>query len=145
MDTKDFLDMNLSPNFKLKEFILLPQWEISVLPSEEILTNLKTLANKLEEVRTLIKSPLKITSGYRPKIYNKFIGGSLGSMHLQGLAADVFPQDVKLKDAVEILIANVSSLQIRLEILPLTCNWIHIDLKQPVDGMRLFYPVKKGA
>ncbi len=47
------------------------------------------LVNKLEDLRTAIGLPIKITSGYRSKDYNTRVGGAKDSQHLYGKAADI--------------------------------------------------------
>lgn len=44
---------------------------------------------KLQALRTAWGRPMVITSGARCRAHNAAIGGSVGSMHLRGLAADV--------------------------------------------------------
>ena len=44
---------------------------------------------KLDTLRSLLKVPLVITSGYRTPSYNKKIGGAPQSRHLKGHAADI--------------------------------------------------------
>src|SRR5439155_24929516 len=51
--------------------------------------NLTRLAATLERVRQAVGNlPLHITSGYRSPELNARVGGSVNSMHMQGLAAD---------------------------------------------------------
>jgi putative chitinase len=52
------------------------------------MANLKVLAEGLEQVRSLLDSPIFITSGYRSPTLNRFIGGSQSSAHCLGFAAD---------------------------------------------------------
>lgn len=57
------------------------------------------LINALEELRTKLKKPLKILSGYRCAKHNAEVGGAQASEHTTGLAADVaLPKGVSLKD-----------------------------------------------
>lgn len=78
---------NLSPNFKLKEFLKNGSLE-GVTP--EIYANLKKLANALENVRKLCgNKSIHINSGFRTKAHNKAVGGEPGSRHMYGQAADI--------------------------------------------------------
>lgn len=47
------------------------------------------LVEILERLRHYYGAPIKINSGCRCKIYNKSIGGSPRSRHMEGLAADI--------------------------------------------------------
>jgi uncharacterized protein YcbK (DUF882 family) len=58
-------------------------------PTPEILKNLRIMAAKLEEIRSLLGVPVLVSSGYRCPALNKAVGGSKGSAHLLGLAADI--------------------------------------------------------
>lgn len=42
-----------------------------------------------EEIRDLIECPLQVGNGYRPKDYNKAVGGSRRSQHIQFRALDL--------------------------------------------------------
>ena len=46
------------------------------------------LAEKLQLLRDKVDRPLKITSGYRCILHNAAVGGSSGSKHRYGMAAD---------------------------------------------------------
>lgn len=57
---------------------------------ERLLPNVQALIkNILDPLREKIGKPLHITSGYRSPEYNKIIGGSINSQHMNGEAADI--------------------------------------------------------
>jgi hypothetical protein len=59
-------------------------------PAAEIVANLRILAEGLEQVMAALDGrPLRINSGFRCAQLNSAIGGAAGSMHMQGLAADI--------------------------------------------------------
>ena len=59
-------------------------------PSEEVIENLRTLANELfEPLRGRWEKPLYISSGYRSVELNRAIGGSGNSQHCKGEAIDI--------------------------------------------------------
>ena len=74
-------DIQLTDNFTLDEFV-------NHLPEGNIVKLDMDLTNKLEELRKVV-GPIKVTSGYRTKEFNKKVGGSKNSYHLDGLAADI--------------------------------------------------------
>jgi zinc D-Ala-D-Ala carboxypeptidase len=84
--------MNLSTHFTLSE-LTNSDWaernNVDNTPPQDVIVNLKLIAEKLEEVRTLLDHPIIISSGYRNSKVNKAIGGKPTSKHIQGLAADI--------------------------------------------------------
>jgi hypothetical protein len=59
-------------------------------PTPEHLENFKLLAEKVfEPIRLHFKEPIFISSGYRSKDLNDFIGGSASSQHCKGQAIDI--------------------------------------------------------
>ena len=59
-------------------------------PGEEVRTNLKRLAQRLEGLRAdLGGHPVTVTSGYRCLEHNRRVGGARRSRHLSGEAADI--------------------------------------------------------
>ena len=72
---------------------------ISNLPDFWVIDNIREkLLPALNELREAWGSPIKITSGFRCKELNDKIGGVETSLHLKGLAADLYPgnDDFKL-------------------------------------------------
>ena len=55
----------------------------------------------LDNLRDLVREPLRVNSSYRSEEYNKSIGGSLKSTHMYGIAADLLSsfQDFELGSA----------------------------------------------
>ncbi len=53
----------------------------------------KTLVEKLNTVRELLKEPITITSGVRCLKHNRFIGSKDTSSHIKGLAVDIKATD----------------------------------------------------
>ncbi|WP_144630274.1 D-Ala-D-Ala carboxypeptidase family metallohydrolase [Bordetella genomosp. 13] len=84
--------MNLSPHFALAELVASQTAErrrIDNIPTDVVLSNLYTLADRLETVRGILGGlPMLISSGYRSQALNRALGGSITSAHMLGLAAD---------------------------------------------------------
>lgn len=83
--------MNLSAHFTLEELTFSEYAARNGLkndPPPRIVENLQFLAERLEEVRALLRVPMRITSGFRSDAVNAAVGGSLTSQHRFGLAAD---------------------------------------------------------
>jgi len=127
-------------HFEWQEFLWLPQWRVMVYPSSEIAANLVVVARKMEKIRELLgNKPITVTSGFRPKLYNKKIGGAEFSAHMKGLACDFQHSDLKAMIVRERLYPHLEDLKIRMENLP-SANWVHIDLKEPGFSGRYFMP-----
>jgi hypothetical protein len=89
--------MKLSEHFALAEFTRSESAKrhgVSNEPTPEHLENIKVLCEKiLEPIRTKF-GPLNISSGYRSKVLNHYIGGALSSQHCEGKAADIDQDDM---------------------------------------------------
>lgn len=136
-----FLDSVIpsTTHFTWSEFLWLPKWKIHALPDEETYFNIITTAKKMQDIRDILKAPIKITSGYRPPEYNALIGGAKKSAHIYGLACDFQANDYTAKEVRSILLPFLDKLDIRME--DHTGNWTHIDLMiVPPKGKRFFKP-----
>lgn len=90
--------MKLSNNFSLNEFLVSQTAERiggEILeqqsnPSSDVVRNLRYLTIKtLQPMRTLLKTSMSISSGYRCELLNTAIKGSKTSQHIKGEAADI--------------------------------------------------------
>jgi len=82
--------MNLSPNFTLEELTHTDHRNLENEPNETELTNLKRLAEFLEEVKALLGGkPIIVNSAFRSKAVNDAVGSSDKSQHRLGCAADI--------------------------------------------------------
>ena len=95
-------DIQLSPHFKLNEFIksrTARENGIDNTPPPEAVENLRALCiHTLEPLREALGLPIIITSGYRCKVLNERITHhSATSQHMQGEAADFVVQGSKFK------------------------------------------------
>lgn len=84
--------MKLSEHFALAEFTRSESAKrhgVSNEPTPEHLENIKLLCEKVLEPIRVKFGPLNISSGYRSKALNHYIGGALKSQHCEGKAADI--------------------------------------------------------
>ncbi len=86
--------MKLSENFTLQEYLVSQtalEHKISeqFAPPEKVITNIKILNGYVQQARTLMNRPFKITSGYRCKALNTRVGGVSNSEHLTGQGVDI--------------------------------------------------------
>lgn len=88
--------MKLSEHFTLDELThseMAVRFSLDNSAPSDVIENLKVLAAGLEEVRELLGCPMHVNSAYRALAVNRAVGGSSGSAHCVGLAADfVAPQ-----------------------------------------------------
>lgn len=84
-------DINISPNFKVKEFKCKDG-------SDEILLDSSFIKLKLQAIRDHFGKPVTINSAYRTVSYNKKVGGATNSYHTKGRAFDIVVKDVPLND-----------------------------------------------
>ena len=84
-------------HFKIDEFVksqTATAQSIANVPSAEGLKNLETLVHcVLDPLREAWGAPIIVTSGYRCPVLNARVGGAKNSYHLQGMAADIRPQN----------------------------------------------------
>lgn len=55
----------------------------------------RELIVRLNAIRSRFKKPIIVNSGYRSPEHNKAVGGVKNSTHVQGIAADIRPEDLK--------------------------------------------------
>ena len=80
-------ELNLSKNFKVKEFACKDG-------SDKILIDLDVIP-KIQALRDYTGLPITIISGYRTESYNEKCGGAKSSYHLQGMAVDLYCKGLK--------------------------------------------------
>lgn len=127
--------MQLSRNFTLAQLTHSDTAEargIDNEPPPEVIENLRRLAAGLEQVQSRLGHAIEISSGYRCAQLNAAIGGSSGSQHVQGLAADFCcpgfgtPIDIA-RDLVD---SGIDFDQVILEF----ARWVHISFGAPPRG-----------
>ena len=98
-------------------------------PNEQQSANLELLrVTCLEPIREALACPIIITVGFRSAELNAAVGGVATSEHLEGLAADFYPQQGTLLDAFNQLRTNPDIVYDQL-ILETGC--IHVGLERP--------------
>lgn len=107
---------NLSKHFTTEEFQC-HHCGLLVKIDEELLL-------KLEKLRTLLKVPIKINSGYRCPEHNAEIGGAVGSYHIKGMAADIFAAGYRPAEIAEI------AKMVGFNGIGIYENWLHVDTRE---------------
>lgn len=115
--------MKLSSNFNLSEFASAD----GKAPSGEVLRNLTELAKQLEVLRSNIKLPIRVTSGFRSKEHNAKIGGALNSFHVLGMAADIQVKGMTPKQVADVVEKLISEGKMREGGVGIYRTWLHYD------------------
>jgi hypothetical protein len=141
--------MKLSAHFALSEFTRSESAKREGLdntPTAEHLENLKTLCEKVLEPIRLRFGSINISSGYRGKMLNHFIGGSVSSDHCVGRAADIDMDDsgtgVTNKEIFEYIKNNLEFDQLINEF---NYSWVHVGYRQGANRKQVLNAVKEGG
>lgn len=133
--------MKLSNNFSLKELTKSQTAErkgISNEPeSDDIVENLRHLAENVLQVVRDEFGPTVINSGYRSPALNAAIGGSSKSQHSKGEAADIEVPGVSNLEIAEYIRDNLEFDQLILEAYrdgDPSSGWVHVSLKRDGDN-----------
>ena len=121
--------MQLTEHFTLEEMTVseaAPRFGIDNSCPSVLIPNLVKTAMHLEAIRTLLKTPINVVSGYRRPELNKIIGGSDNSAHLLGLAVDIYCPRFDSPAMTAILINdNIEKLEVDQVILEFG-RWVHV-------------------
>jgi zinc D-Ala-D-Ala carboxypeptidase len=139
--------MKLTAHFDLSEFTRSESAKREGLdntPTSEHLENLKVLCEKVLEPIRLRYGSINISSGYRGKMLNHFIGGSVNSDHCLGRAADIDMDDsgsgVTNKEIFEYIKDNLEFDQIINEF---NYAWVHVGYRQGANRKQVLKAVKE--
>jgi len=118
--------------------------------SVEIQANLKSLLNKINQVRTLWAKSMTVTSGLRTmedhlRIYKaKGITDQkkipMKSKHLYGQAVDISDPNQALQAWCKANETTLTSIGLWMEDFSATKTWVHFQIVPPASGKRWFMP-----
>jgi len=117
----DHLNKNLSPNFKVKEFVCRCCGEEGI--ELDLIFKLQMARDLLPKGQVMV-----IDSGYRCKKHNKKVGGVEGSSHRKGLGVDI--RCTNSKDRFYLVVALLNAGFKRFGD---GRNFIHCDLDESKD------------
>ncbi len=139
----DIRDLELS-EFTWAQALFQPKWNEYAFPNEQQKINIMLVAGRLTLIKRalypIINIQFDIHCWLRMKKYNSEVGGARYSMHLEGGAVDFSIKGAKCYVIRERLKSELQRLDIRMEQLPESAEWIHIDIKKPETGVRYFKP-----
>lgn len=127
-------DIMISKSFKLSEYMM----SATTIKNKKLKTNRNVviLYEKLikadQKLRDALGKPIKITSGYREKTYNKAIGGASKSLHIDGKASDKVVEGMKPKKVQAYIIKHWKELGyggLESKTLPNANNYTHADVR----------------
>lgn len=117
--------MRLTQNFSKMEF----ESRDGVSMPDNVLENVKELAENLQKVRSLLGQPIHINSGYRSPAHNASIGGVRNSQHLQGKAADITMKNFTAKDLAVIIERLINTGELKEGGVGLYNGFVHYDIR----------------
>jgi len=117
--------MRLTKNFTQREF---KSKDGTTMP-DEVLCNIKDLADNLQVLRDFLGEPIRINSAYRSPAHNKSIGGSKNSQHLIGKASDIRVRDIETKDLYLIIESLIIDGKMTEGGLGLYNTFVHYDIR----------------
>jgi zinc D-Ala-D-Ala carboxypeptidase len=139
--------MKLTAHFDLSEFTRSESAKREGLdntPTSEHLENLKVLCEKVLEPIRLKYGSINISSGYRGKMLNHFIGGSVNSDHCVGRAADIDMDDVGTgvtnKEIFDYIKDNLEFDQLINEF---NYAWVHVGYRQGANRKQVLKALKE--
>ena len=139
--------MKLTAHFDLSEFTRSESAKREGLdntPTPEHLENIKILCEKVLEPIKLRFGSINISSGYRGKLLNHFIGGAVNSDHCVGRAADIDMDDVGTgvtnKEIFEYIKDNLEFDQVINEF---NYSWVHVGYRQGANRKQVLKAVKE--
>lgn len=98
---------------------------------DSLVHNVERMAAFMEQVRLVVRGPIRVTSWYRSAPLNTAIGGQRTSAHLAALAVDWVPYDTALEAAFERVAASTLDFdQLIHEATRDGARWIHVGLTQ---------------
>lgn len=139
----------MTEHFTLYEFIRSQRAKdagINNTPPDTVIPNIKLTLEGLERVRTVLKQPIIVLSGYRCTELNKLVKGSNGSQHIDGQAADIIcPMYGHPKEVAKLLEKNADAIKYDQLIYEggSMGDWVHISFSDR-DRRQALTKTKKG-
>lgn len=117
--------MKLTKNFNLSEFACKDGTQVP----ENLIGNVKELANNLQVLRDVVGIPLHINSSYRTISHNKREKGSPKSQHLLAKAADLRTDKYTPKELASIILKLIEKGQMKQGGVGIYSTFVHYDIR----------------
>ena len=137
--------MRLTAHFTLAEFTRSESAKrhgVSNEPSPEHLENIKILCERVLEPIRIKFGPINLSSGYRSKVLNHYIGGSLKSQHCEGKAADIDMDGMGGATNKEIFEYIKNELEFDQLINEFNYSWVHVSYNLGKNRMQVLDALK---
>lgn len=126
--------MNLTPHFTFEELTASEAadrngWDNT--PNEQELSNLKRLADFLEQVKAVLNGkPIMVNSAFRSKLVNDSVGSKDSSQHRIGCAADIRVPGMTPDEVVRAIISSGIGYD---QVIREFDRWTHVSVPNSVD------------
>ena len=137
--------MKLTAHFALAEFTRSESAKRHGVPNEPIpehLQNLIVLCEKVLEPIRIKFGPINISSGYRSKVLNHYISGSLRSQHCEGKAADLDMDDMGGVTNKQIFEYIKNELEFDQLINEFNYGWVHVSYNTGKNRLQVLDALK---
>lgn len=137
--------VKLSKHFTLQEMTesdFAIRNNIANTPDDVALNNLKALCvNVLEPLRTIVKRPVHVNSGYRSPELNAALGGAKNSQHMEGKAADIVVPGLMVDEVFAIVLKHLQFDQCIHEF----GRWVHVSWNGEKNRKQILWAVKENG
>jgi uncharacterized protein YcbK (DUF882 family) len=106
--------------------------------SDEQKSNMADLLSRVNYLLGWLQISRRISSGYRPALINKKVGGAVRSTHLLCMGIDLDDRDGTLKKLIMDNLKMLDDLDLYMESPEHTKTWVHLDTKKRKN--RVFIP-----
>lgn len=120
--------MQLTTNFNLSEFRCNDIAGTRV--PDELIGNVKFLADQLQVLRDYLGESIHINSGYRTTAYNNQVGGKPNSYHLKAMAADITCKSKSPKQLAAVVEKLIALGKLKIGGIGIYSGFIHIDTRE---------------
>ena len=137
--------MQITAHFTLSEFTRSESAKrhgVSNQPTPEHLENIKILCQRVLEPIRMKFGPINISSGYRSKVLNHYIGGSLRSQHCEGKAADLDMDDMGGVTNKQIFEYIKNELEFDQLINEFNYGWVHVSYNAGKNRLQVLDALK---
>tara|TARA_Y100000593_G_C4244302_1_gene303834 strand:- start:552 stop:956 length:405 start_codon:yes stop_codon:yes gene_type:complete len=117
--------VKLTSNFSLWEFRCRDGTDVP----DELMDNVKELAENLQVLRDHIQKPITVISGYRSPVYNKKIDGARRSQHLVAKAGDLIVKGMTPHEVKEAIVQLIKEGKMKKGGVGLYTHFTHYDVR----------------
>lgn len=149
------MSLQLSPHFSLHEMMRSNAAERNNVDNRATaneINRLVLLARYMEQVRTLFRQPIIVTSAFRSREINKLVGGAVNSDHVAGYAIDFKMSNFTPQEICDTIANNGFKYH---QLINEFNSWVHLSINpalrnqdliaQKINGRTVYKQVKFGT